>query len=205
MAEERAERRPAGAADQAAEIDTSVAHPARVYDYWLGGQKQLPGRPRGRRARARGHSRAAVPGQGEPRVPGRAVRYLAADAGIRQFLDIGTGIPAANNTHEVAQAVVPDARIVYLDNDRCKSVVHTVQIWSGCVHRTGSKAECPGQVLRAWRSGVYSKVIAGHGWKARRRLWRASLEDEMANEETRLNVPRLEGWETLTEAATRLA
>ena len=82
----------------------------------------------------------------------RAVRYLAADAGIRQFLDIGTGIPAANNTHEVAQAVVPDARIVYLDNDQCKSVVHTVQIWSGCVHRTGSKAESPGQVLRAWRS-----------------------------------------------------
>ncbi len=47
----------------------------------------------------------------------RAVRYLAAEAGIRQFLDIGTGIPAANNTHEVAQAVAPDARIVYADND----------------------------------------------------------------------------------------
>ena len=48
---------------------------------------------------------------------GRAVRYLAAEAGIRQFLDIGTGIPSANNTHEVAQSVAPDARIVYVDND----------------------------------------------------------------------------------------
>jgi hypothetical protein len=55
----------------------------------------------------------------------RAVRYLAAEAGIRQFLDIGTGIPAANNTHEVAQATAPDSRIVYVDNDRCKP---------GCAH-----------------------------------------------------------------------
>jgi hypothetical protein len=55
----------------------------------------------------------------------RAVRYLARDRGIRQFLDIGTGIPAAGNTHEVAQAVAPQSRIVYADNDRCKS---------GCAH-----------------------------------------------------------------------
>jgi hypothetical protein len=47
----------------------------------------------------------------------RAVRYLAGDAGVRQFLDIGTGLPTANNTHEVAQAVVPECRIVYIDND----------------------------------------------------------------------------------------
>jgi len=48
---------------------------------------------------------------------GRATRYLAAEAGLRQFLDIGTGIPAAGNTHEVAQRVAPDARVVYVDND----------------------------------------------------------------------------------------
>jgi hypothetical protein len=47
------------------------------------------------------------------------VRYLAAEAGIRQFLDIGTGLPTMQNTHEVAQAIAPDARIVYVDNDRC--------------------------------------------------------------------------------------
>jgi S-adenosyl methyltransferase len=48
----------------------------------------------------------------------RVVRYLTGEAGIRQFLDIGTGIPSANNTHEVAQAIAPDSRVVYADNDR---------------------------------------------------------------------------------------
>jgi predicted O-methyltransferase YrrM len=121
VAEERAERRPAGAAGQAADIDTSVAHPARVYDYWLGGSNNFPA---DREAAER--VLAATPGlrsrvRANLAFLARAVRYLAAEAGIRQFLDIGTGIPAANNTHEVAQAVAPDARIVYVDNDRCKS------------------------------------------------------------------------------------
>jgi hypothetical protein len=117
VAEERAERRPTGVAGRAVEIDTSVAHPARVYDYWLGGSNNFPA---DREAAER--VLAATPGL-ESRVRAnraflaRAVRYLAADAGIRQFLDIGTGIPAANNTHEVAQAVAPDARVVYVDND----------------------------------------------------------------------------------------
>jgi hypothetical protein len=56
---------------------------------------------------------------------GRVVRYLAGEAGIRQFLDIGTGIPTAGNTHEVAQAITPESRVVYADYDRCKS---------GCAH-----------------------------------------------------------------------
>ena len=117
MAEERAERRPTGAAGQAADIDTSVAHPARVYDYWLGGSNNFPA---DREAAER--VLAATPGlrsrvRANRAFLARAVRYLAAEAGVRQFLDIGTGIPAANNTHEVAQAVAPDARIVYVDND----------------------------------------------------------------------------------------
>jgi hypothetical protein len=100
-----------------AEIDTSVAHPARVYDYWLGGKDNFAAdREAGDRVLA------ATPGLRE-RVRAnraflvRAVRYLAAEAGIRQFLDIGTGIPSANNTHEVAQQAAPDSRIVYVDND----------------------------------------------------------------------------------------
>jgi S-adenosyl methyltransferase len=99
------------------EIDTSVAHPARVYDYWLGGKDNFTAdREAGDRVLA------ATPGLRE-RVRAnraflvRAVRYLAAEAGIRQFLDIGTGIPSANNTHEVAQQTAPDSRIVYVDND----------------------------------------------------------------------------------------
>ena len=117
MAEEQADGRPASATGNAAEIDTTVAHPARVYDYWLGGSSNFPAD-----REAAGRVLAATPGL-RSRVRAnraflvRAVRYLAAEAGIRQFLDIGTGIPAANNTHEVAQAVAPDARIVYADND----------------------------------------------------------------------------------------
>ena len=104
-------------AGQPAGIDTSVAHPARVYDYWLGGENNFPA---DREAAER--VLAATPGLRE-RVRAnraflvRAVRYLAAEAGIRQFLDIGTGIPSANNTHEVALAVAPGSRIVDVDND----------------------------------------------------------------------------------------
>ncbi len=98
-------------------LDTNTAHPARVYDYWLGGKDNFavdreaamqaidafPGVIEGVRA-----NRAFL---------GRAVRYLATDGGIRQFLDIGTGLPTADNTHEVAQAVAPESRVVYADND----------------------------------------------------------------------------------------
>jgi S-adenosyl methyltransferase len=107
----------AGRQERAAEIVTGVAHPARIYNYWLGGKDNFaadreagdlaveanPGILRGVRANRR--------------FLGQAVRYLAGDAGIRQFLDIGTGLPAVDNTHEVAQAVAPDARVVYVDND----------------------------------------------------------------------------------------
>ena len=98
-------------------IDTSVAHPARVYDYWLGGKDNFAA---DREAAER--VLAATPGlrfrvRANRAFLARSVRYLAGEAGIRQFLDIGTGIPAANNTHEVAQSVAPDSRVVYVDND----------------------------------------------------------------------------------------
>jgi S-adenosyl methyltransferase len=98
-------------------FDTSVAHPARVYDYWLGGTDNFPA---DREAAER--VLAVTPGlrfrvRANRAFLARSVRYLAGDAGIRQFLDIGTGIPSANNTHEVAQAIAPDARVVYADND----------------------------------------------------------------------------------------
>jgi hypothetical protein len=98
-------------------LDTSVAHPARVYDYWLGGKDNFAA---DREAAER--VLAAAPGlryrvRANRAFLGRATRYLAADAGLRQFLDIGTGIPAAGNTHEVAQRVAPDTRVVYVDND----------------------------------------------------------------------------------------
>ena len=99
------------------EINTNEAHPARVYDYWLGGKDNFPAD----RALAE-HIMQAIPTMRAMAAANRAfltraVRYLAAEAGIRQFLDIGTGIPTSPNVHEVAQAVAPDARVVYVDND----------------------------------------------------------------------------------------
>src|SRR6185295_5766102 len=98
--------------EQPSELDTGVAHPARVYDYWLGGTNNFPA---DREAAER--VLAATPGLRERVRAGRAflarvVRYLAGPAGIDQFLDLGTGIPSADNTHEVAQAVAPSARVV---------------------------------------------------------------------------------------------
>ena len=118
MAEENAGDRSApGAGSPDLKIDTSVAHPARVYDYWLGGKDNFAA---DREAAER--VLAVTPGlrfrvRANRAFLARAVQYLAGEAGIRQFLDIGTGIPSANNTHEVAQAVAPDSRIVYADND----------------------------------------------------------------------------------------
>jgi hypothetical protein len=110
-----------GADREPPEIDTSVAHVARVYDWLLGGTANFrvdreaaeraytawPGGIDGVRADAKAH-RALL---------GRVVRYLVREAGIRQFLDIGTGIPKENNVHEVAQREAPEARVVYVDND----------------------------------------------------------------------------------------
>jgi S-adenosyl methyltransferase len=98
-------------------LDTSVPHIARVYDYWLGGKDNF--------AADRVVAEQVIAMLPEIRLSvraqraflGRAVHYLAAGAGIRQFLDIGTGLPSANNTHEVAQRVAPESRVVYVDND----------------------------------------------------------------------------------------
>jgi hypothetical protein len=108
---------PEDAAPAPCEIDVSVAHPARVYDYWLGGKDNFAAD----RAAAK-RVLKAKPGirdnvRANRRFLTRAARFLAAEAGVQQFLDIGTGIPAANNTHEVTQAVRPEARVTYMDND----------------------------------------------------------------------------------------
>jgi hypothetical protein len=98
-------------------FDTTVAHPARVYDYWLGGKDNFAADKKAAEAVIAVRPSIIRDIRANREFLGRAVRYLATEAGIRQFLDIGTGIPAANNTHEVAQAVTPDATIVYVDND----------------------------------------------------------------------------------------
>jgi S-adenosyl methyltransferase len=107
----------APAGEKPVAFDTSVAHMARVYDYWLGGKDNFAAD-----REAAQQAIAANPGiltdvRANRAFLAHAVRYLAGECGIRQFLDIGTGIPTANNTHGVAQSVAPDCRVVYVDND----------------------------------------------------------------------------------------
>jgi hypothetical protein len=98
-------------------IDTTVPHSARIWNYWLGGKDNYAV------DRAAGDQFSAIyPGivdiaRADRHFLGRVVRFLAGEAGVRQFLDVGTGLPTADNTHEVAQRVAPDSRIVYVDND----------------------------------------------------------------------------------------
>jgi S-adenosyl methyltransferase len=98
-------------------FDTSTAHIARVYDYWLGGKDNYAAdRAVGDQVR-QAYPNIAHSVRANRAFLARAVNYLVNEAGIRQFLDIGTGIPSSNNTHEVAQSAVPECRVVYVDND----------------------------------------------------------------------------------------
>jgi hypothetical protein len=98
-------------------IDTSVAHVARVYDYWLGGKDNFAADRRAGEQAISAYPDIVYSVRANRAFLRRTVRYLAEDAGIRQFLDIGTGIPTANNTHEVAQSAAPGSNVVYVDND----------------------------------------------------------------------------------------
>jgi hypothetical protein len=98
-------------------FDVSVAHIARVYNYWLGGKDHFTADRAAGDATIEVYPGIRMSAQANRAFLARAVRYLAGTEGIRQFLDIGTGLPTANNTHEVAQATAPGSRIVYVDND----------------------------------------------------------------------------------------
>ena len=97
-------------------FDTSIAHPARVYDYWLGGKDNFEADRIAGSAAAQANPAILTGVRANRAFLARAVGLLTG-AGIRQFLDVGTGLPSADNTHEVAQAAAPESRIVYVDND----------------------------------------------------------------------------------------
>jgi O-methyltransferase involved in polyketide biosynthesis len=98
-------------------IDTTKPHPARVYDYLLGGKDHFAVDRETAENFMQSWSTARTAARENRAFLGRAVRYLVGQAGIRQFLDIGTGLPSANNVHEVAQGIAPECRVVYVDND----------------------------------------------------------------------------------------
>jgi hypothetical protein len=103
--------------DYLSKLNTNVPHSARTWNYWLGGKDNFAvDREVGERVRAV-HPEIVEVARAARAFLVRAVEYLAGGAGIRQFLDIGTGLPTADNTHEVAQRVAPQSRIVYVDND----------------------------------------------------------------------------------------
>lgn len=98
-------------------LDTGTAHSARVWNYWLGGKDNYAvDRAAGDQFLA-AYPNIAVAARASRAFQSRAVRYLAGQAGIRQFLDIGPGLPTASSTHQIAQAVAPASRIVYVDRD----------------------------------------------------------------------------------------
>ncbi len=98
-------------------FDPSVPHPARVYDYWLGGKDHFPADRQVGEQVIQERPQVVAGARANRAFLARVVRHLAAERGIGQFLDIGTGLPSADNTHQVAQAADPGARVVYVDND----------------------------------------------------------------------------------------
>jgi S-adenosyl methyltransferase len=99
------------------QINMAKPHAARVYDFYLGGKDHFAADRETGQALMRVVPTIRAAARENRAFLGRAVRFLVAEAGVRQFLDIGTGLPSANNVHEVAQGLVPSCRVVYVDND----------------------------------------------------------------------------------------
>jgi hypothetical protein len=131
-------------------IDTSRPHPARVYDWFLGGKDNYPvDEELGRRITAQGD--APRQARANRRFMERATRVAVREAGIRQFLDIGSGIPTEPNLHQIAQSAVPDARVVYVDNDpivlaHAAALLHGTP--EGATHYLQADAREPQRILQ---------------------------------------------------------
>lgn len=102
---------------RASVIDSSVPHPARVYDCWLNGKDNFEADRRAAQEAIEIFPKTVQSARACRAYLKRAVRYLTEEASLRQFLDLGSGLPSANNVHEVAQQAAPDSRVVYVDND----------------------------------------------------------------------------------------
>jgi SAM-dependent methyltransferase len=99
------------------EINPTVPHPARVYDYWLGGKDNYKADREAAAEAVKIFPKTVESARSCRAFLSRVVTYLTAEAGIRQFLDLGSGLPSAQNVHEVAQSIAPQSRVVYVDHD----------------------------------------------------------------------------------------
>ncbi|WP_150255544.1 SAM-dependent methyltransferase [Nocardiopsis deserti] len=133
-------------------IDTTVAHSARVWNYWLGGKDNYPADREVGDYVLQAYPEMVTAARADREFLIRAVTHLAREEGVRQFLDVGTGLPTHNNTHEVAQAAAPDARVVYVDNDPLV-LTHArallVGEGVGDVHYVDANLHEPEEVLKA--------------------------------------------------------
>ena len=150
------------------EFDTSVAHIARVQDYWLGGKDNFAVDRAAAEQVMETFPDILVSVRAQRAFLGRAVHYLAAEAGIRQFLDIGTGLPTVDNTHEVAQRAAPESRIVYVDNDPLV-LTHARALLSstpeGACDYIDADVHDPESILRqAARTLDFGEPVAIMGW-----------------------------------------
>ena len=145
-------------------IDTTMPHSARIWNYWLGGKDFYPvDKMAGDQVMAMFPDMTRI-ARLQRSFLARAVHYLAAEAGIRQFLDIGTGLPTASNTHEVAQAIAPQARIAYVDNDPLVLVHARALLTStpgGACDYIDADVREPGRILaEAARTLDFSRPVA---------------------------------------------
>jgi S-adenosyl methyltransferase len=145
-------------------IDTTVSHSARVWNYWLGGKDNYPvDREVGDRV-AEMYPDIVLLARAARGFLTRAVQYLAGEAGIRQFLDVGTGLPTVNNTHQIAQSIAPESRVVYADNDPLVLAHARALLTSspeGATDYVDADLRDPGKILQeAARTLDFSKPVA---------------------------------------------
>src|SRR5260370_26504626 len=145
-------------------IDTTVSHSARVWNYWFGGKDHYPvDREVGDRV-AEMYPDIVLLARAARAFLTRAVQYLAGEAGIRQFLDVGTGLPTVNNTHQVAQSIAPESRVVYADNDPLVLIHARALLTSstqGATYYVDADLRDPGKILQeAARTLDFSKPVA---------------------------------------------
>jgi len=176
-------RNPATTSDRPANpvaprFDPDVPHPARIYAHWLGSKDHYPADRKAAEEVAAHRPQVVAGARANRAFAARAVRYLAGQRAIAQFLDIGPGLPVPGNTHEVAQAITPESKIVYADNDRCvpscahahgrrsrpsmqlrqSLISHGLKIF--CLHLTGVEHDC----LDRLRSRVASTTGISRAW-----------------------------------------